>query len=170
MIKLEQRHIEESPALLDIARQWYQTYWQDHKQMLLLLDGTLGAGKTTFARTFMQLLGITESINSPTFNLLNEYHGEFGVLMHYDLYRLQSAADLSGLDFEERWSGRTFAGSNIDPGTIKIIHAIEWWQKAGEDTFNKLSKSISIYQLNIKIPDDVEDPASETRELLLSLW
>ena len=43
---------------------------------LILLDGQLGTGKTTFTQGLAQGLGITENINSPTFTLLKEYMGQ----------------------------------------------------------------------------------------------
>src|SRR5437667_8186409 len=43
---------------------------------LLLLDGQLGTGKTTFTQGLAQGMGITETINSPTFTLLKEYAGQ----------------------------------------------------------------------------------------------
>src|SRR2546425_9250477 len=65
---------------------------------LILLDGQLGTGKTTFTQGLAQGIGITENINSPTFTLLKEYlnHGEQTgaaqrvgpALYHFDLYRL----------------------------------------------------------------------------------
>src|SRR3974390_902267 len=43
---------------------------------LILLDGQLGTGKTTFTQGLAKGLGITENINSPTFTLLKEYAGQ----------------------------------------------------------------------------------------------
>ena len=52
----------------------------------LLLEGTLGAGKSTFAARFAAKLGYNESV-SPTFGILHEYGPN---LRHYDLYRVGS--------------------------------------------------------------------------------
>src|SRR6266566_8008475 len=43
---------------------------------LILLDGKLGTGKTTFTQGLAQGMGIIENINSPTFTLLKEYTGQ----------------------------------------------------------------------------------------------
>ena len=64
----------------------------------LLLAGDLGAGKTTFTKGIGKALGITRVINSPTFTIVKEYHGEH-TLYHLDLYRLDGLG--SDFDLEE---------------------------------------------------------------------
>ena len=60
---------------------------------VLLLSGTLGAGKTTFVRGLAEGLGIDPAeVSSPTFTLVHEYRGGRLVLYHADLYRLGAAA------------------------------------------------------------------------------
>ena len=61
----------------------------------ILLAGDLGAGKTTFTKGIGKALGITRVINSPTFTIVKEYHGDLD-LYHLDLYRL----DGLGNDFD----------------------------------------------------------------------
>ncbi|MFC6165558.1 tRNA (adenosine(37)-N6)-threonylcarbamoyltransferase complex ATPase subunit type 1 TsaE [Lactiplantibacillus dongliensis] len=66
---------------------------------LILLDGDLGAGKTTFTKGLAQSLGIDRNVKSPTFTLVREYHQGRLPLYHMDVYRLEDggAEDL-GLD------------------------------------------------------------------------
>jgi tRNA threonylcarbamoyladenosine biosynthesis protein TsaE len=61
----------------------------------ILLAGDLGAGKTTFTKGIGKALGINRVINSPTFTIVKEYHGNLD-LYHLDLYRL----DGLGNDFD----------------------------------------------------------------------
>jgi len=69
---------------------------------VLCLWGDLGAGKTHFAKGFGAGLGITDTINSPTFVLMAEYRGRLP-LFHLDLYRLDDARDaLAGGLLDER--------------------------------------------------------------------
>lgn len=62
---------------------------------VLLLDGDLGAGKTTFTKGIGKALGIKKTINSPTFTIMKMYYGRLP-LYHLDLYRLNG----EGMDFD----------------------------------------------------------------------
>ncbi len=97
---------------------------------LILLDGQLGTGKTTFAQGLAQGMDITEVINSPTFTLLKEYPGrprpgaqpgapsrKGPALYHFDLYRLDNPEEILYLGFEDY-----FYGSGVC--------VVEWAQKA----------------------------------------
>jgi tRNA threonylcarbamoyladenosine biosynthesis protein TsaE len=65
---------------------------------VLCLEGDLGAGKTTFTKFLGQGMGITDTINSPTFTILKIYEGELP-LYHMDVYRLQGIG--ADYDLEE---------------------------------------------------------------------
>ena len=71
---------------------------------VILLDGDLGAGKTTFTQSLAKALGIEEVVNSPTFSIVNEYEFNKGVLYHFDLYRIEEAEELFDIGFEEYFS------------------------------------------------------------------
>src|SRR5881628_3422471 len=59
---------------------------------LVLLEGELGAGKTTFVRGLARGCGTTGSVASPTFQLVRVYRGRIQ-LAHVDLYRIDANAD-----------------------------------------------------------------------------
>ncbi len=59
---------------------------------VVVLEGTLGAGKTTLAQGVALGLGVQEDVTSPTFALVHEYPGRIP-LFHMDLYRLSSAEE-----------------------------------------------------------------------------
>lgn len=67
---------------------------------LLLLQGGMGAGKTTLVAALAKELGSTASVSSPTYTLIHEYPTPQGTLVHIDAWRLKDAADLidTGLD------------------------------------------------------------------------
>jgi N-acetylmuramate 1-kinase len=70
---------------------------------LVTLSGDLGAGKTTFARALIRYLAGDDTIEvpSPTFTLLQTYELPRFTLVHADLFRLSSAAELSELGFDD---------------------------------------------------------------------
>src|SRR5437764_5582456 len=72
---------------------------------VIWLSGDLGAGKTTFTQGLGRGLGISVSINSPTFVLIREYAGRLP-LYHVDLYRLESARDIANLGLSDYLDGR----------------------------------------------------------------
>lgn len=87
--------------------------------MTLLLEGDLGAGKTTFSKGIGEGLGIKRIIKSPSYTIIREYQeGEYP-LYHIDLYRLEEG-EVSDLGLEEY-----FDGSGIT--------LVEWASIAPED-------------------------------------
>lgn len=58
------------------------------------LTGDLGVGKTVFTQGFAKGLGIDESVNSPTFTILQIYEGGRLPLYHFDVYRISSGEEL----------------------------------------------------------------------------
>lgn len=65
--------------------------------MVICLNGELGSGKTIFTKGFANALGITETVTSPTFNIIKEYDGELP-LYHMDVYRLDGNTEGVGIE------------------------------------------------------------------------
>lgn len=98
---------------------------------ILLLEGDLGAGKTTFTQGLAKGLGVSEYVNSPTFVIINEYFSGTLPLYHMDLYRVEEEAQLYDLGVEEYFFGNG-------------VSVIEWPQIAMPllpDTFARLTLS-----------------------------
>lgn len=89
---------------------------------VISLCGDLGAGKTTFARFFINALGIAENVTSPTFTLLNEYEGKDVKIYHFDMYRLENSEEAFEAGFE-----RYFSKDSLDGITL-----VEWAENAIE--------------------------------------
>jgi tRNA threonylcarbamoyladenosine biosynthesis protein TsaE len=73
---------------------------------LITLSGNLGSGKTAFTKECARLLGITDTITSPTFVIMKKYPithtaAEHEYLIHIDAYRLESGRELTALKFEQ---------------------------------------------------------------------
>jgi tRNA threonylcarbamoyladenosine biosynthesis protein TsaE len=73
--------------------------------VVLALYGDLGAGKSTLARAVARGAGVAGAVPSPTFNLLFVYDTPRARIQHLDLYRLEQAAEVWELGWEELGSG-----------------------------------------------------------------
>ena len=69
--------------------------------MVIALVGGLGAGKTHWAKGFVAGIGSAAEVTSPTFGLIHEYPGGRLPVFHLDFYRLESAAELVALGWDE---------------------------------------------------------------------
>ena len=76
---------------------------------VILLEGDLGAGKSEFARGTAKGLGVTETVTSPSFTILNVYESGRIPLYHFDWYRLESSEELYELGMDEYLGGNGIA-------------------------------------------------------------
>src|SRR5262245_17529340 len=83
------------------------------------LSGDLGAGKTTLARGFLRACGVTSSVRSPTYTLVEVYETPAISVVHLDLYRLIDPSELEPLGLRE-WAL---------PGYVWLI---EWPDRGGD--------------------------------------
>lgn len=79
------------------------------------LYGDLGAGKTQFVKGVCDAFKVKEVVNSPTFTIVNEYHGTLPVF-HIDLYRMKNIEEILGIGFDEY----------IEAGGVCLV---EWAEK-----------------------------------------
>jgi tRNA threonylcarbamoyladenosine biosynthesis protein TsaE len=72
------------------------------KHRVFAVTGELGAGKTTFIKVVGRVAGVTDSMSSPTFSIINEYTiSNGGRLLHCDFYRITSEAEAANIGVEE---------------------------------------------------------------------
>lgn len=99
-----------------------------------IFEGEMGAGKTTFIKALCLRMGVTETIGSPTFSIVNEYLGDTGAIYHFDFYRLKDIGEAFDLGYEDYFYSNNYC-------------LVEWPQKIQQilpDTYVKVS---------IKTPD-----------------
>ncbi|MBC8003012.1 MAG: tRNA (adenosine(37)-N6)-threonylcarbamoyltransferase complex ATPase subunit type 1 TsaE [Opitutaceae bacterium] len=82
------------------------------------LIGDLGAGKTQLVKGLAHGLGISARVHSPTFGLVNEYHGGRLPLFHLDLYRLETREQIFGAGLESYFH---------QPPGVAVIEWIDRW-------------------------------------------
>lgn len=63
--------------------------------------GEMGSGKTTLIKFICEQLGVTDSISSPTYPIINEYNYPGGKIYHMDLYRLKSIDEALNIGIED---------------------------------------------------------------------
>lgn len=64
--------------------------------------GKMGVGKTTFIKNLCKALGVDDTVNSPTFAIVNEYADKDNrPIYHFDFYRIKSVAELYNLGYED---------------------------------------------------------------------
>jgi tRNA threonylcarbamoyladenosine biosynthesis protein TsaE len=69
------------------------------------LNGDLGVGKTVFTQGFAKGLGIEESVNSPTFTIIQQYEGGRLPLYHFDVYRIAEVEEMEEIGYEDYFYG-----------------------------------------------------------------
>jgi len=69
---------------------------------IVAIEGKMGAGKTTLIKSFCDVLGVAETVSSPTFSLVNEYaDAEGGSIFHFDFYRIKKLEEVYDIGYEE---------------------------------------------------------------------
>lgn len=69
---------------------------------IFAFTGEMGVGKTTFIKAICQELGVSDTISSPTFSIVNEYLSIKGIkIYHFDFYRLKSIEEVFDLGYED---------------------------------------------------------------------
>ena len=75
--------------------------------MVIVLNGELGSGKTLFTKAFAKAMGIEDNVTSPTFTIIKEYYNGELPLFHMDVYRLEGEADSIDFDYYYNKNGVT---------------------------------------------------------------
>ncbi len=89
-----------SLAETDAASRQFLAETAGHR--LLAFYGQMGAGKTTFTVALCKALGVTDTVNSPTFAIVNEYMLADGdTMFHFDFYRIRNNAEAMDIGVED---------------------------------------------------------------------
>ena len=95
-MKIEIKHISD---INNAAKQFVD---QIGDKTVIALYGAMGAGKTTFIKAVCEELGVTETITSPTFAIVNEYKsGDSSPIYHFDFYRINKLEEVYDFGYED---------------------------------------------------------------------
>ena len=105
------------------------TFWQQFPlPAVFAFHGGIGAGKTTFIHALCVARGVTDTVGSPTFSIINEYRYPGGKIYHLDLYRLKDEEEALRAGVEDvlysgdlclvEWPDR--APGIFPPGTVDL--------------------------------------------------
>lgn len=98
-LKRQELICENIDEIDDVAAQLV-TIGRDIK--IWLFDGEMGAGKTSLIKAICENLGVVDTVNSPTFSIVNEYESESGeVIYHFDFYRIKDENEATDIGAEE---------------------------------------------------------------------
>jgi tRNA threonylcarbamoyladenosine biosynthesis protein TsaE len=109
---------------------------------IIVLAGDMGAGKTAFTVGFTRALGVSEDdqVSSPTFTLVHSYNSGRIPVLHADLYRLNSMAEVADLGLREQ----------VDLGAVALV---EW----GDVAADVIGDSLTIELSHDEDDDDARD-------------
>lgn len=119
------------------------------------LFGTLGSGKSVFARAFIKALTHATEIPSPTFTLVQTYEADDFEIYHFDLYRLKSPEEIWELNMEEALYG--------------AVSLIEWPEKMGSYLPRNIFKITILPQPNGTRLFQIETEDEKKRQRLQTL-
>lgn len=100
-----QVHLADEAATIAMAKRCQQALDGALAGWTILLEGELGAGKSTFARGLIRAYGHQGAVPSPTYTLVEPYELPAGTIYHVDLYRISDAKELRYLGFNEMSDG-----------------------------------------------------------------
>lgn len=141
-----------------IIREWKKVFQSDLSYIvyelkelvkppaMIILEGDLGAGKTTFTQSFLE----SSETLSPTYSILSETRQ----VLHADFYRLEKSEDIIPLELGIYLEGKQF-------------FFVEWGLKYARRLFREIPENFSAYVLEIKI-NDANEGSNSSRNFILS--
>lgn len=91
--------IKSLDGIADAARQFVDAMGENK---VFAMFGPMGVGKTTFVKAVCEILGVEDTITSPTFAIVNEYRTNTGdQIFHFDFYRIRKVEEVYDMGYED---------------------------------------------------------------------
>lgn len=91
--------IKSLDSIVDAARQFVDAMGENK---VFAMFGPMGVGKTTFVKAVCEILGVEDTITSPTFAIVNEYRTNTGdQIFHFDFYRIRKVEEVYDMGYED---------------------------------------------------------------------
>ena len=91
--------IKSLDGIADAARQFVNAMGENK---VFAMFGPMGVGKTTFVKAVCEILGVEDTITSPTFAIVNEYRTNTGdQIFHFDFYRIRKVEEVYDMGYED---------------------------------------------------------------------
>lgn len=91
--------IKSLDGIADAARQFVDAMGENK---VFAMFGPMGVGKTTFVKAVCEILGVEDTITSPTFAIVNEYRTNIGdQIFHFDFYRIRKVEEVYDMGYED---------------------------------------------------------------------
>ncbi|HTK03527.1 MAG TPA: L-threonylcarbamoyladenylate synthase [Alphaproteobacteria bacterium] len=141
----------------NIGKELWQKYesFAGKRPLIFALEGEMGAGKTQFTKGLARAMGITETVTSPTFSLVEEYqapHSAFQ-LQHFDAWRLTDSTEMEALGFLKMVEDKN------------MVISIEWAERVA-DIIKKYRDQAVVVWVKIEYPTTVSGQANENERLI----
>ena len=98
--------VSDKSRLREAARQFLK---ETAGHTIFAIYGAMGSGKTTFIRALCREMGVTDTVTSPTFTLINEYRVQSGSpVYHFDFYRIKKITEVLDFGIEEYFASGAY--------------------------------------------------------------
>jgi len=131
----------------NIASAVKQILDQYPEHRIFVLDGEMGAGKTTFSTEFARVLGSVDHASSPTFSIVNVYLRENGEeIYHFDFYRMDDIKEAHDIGVEEYFESGNYCFIEW-PDIIKPLLPDSYLNIKIQHTDNRDERQLTVEQI-----------------------